>query len=411
MLNRYLNPQKRCKFVHNGFIIFIQTLLIIFATQVGIGLICARAEAVSYTPTVHAKSAVLVDFGGGQVLYSLNPNMKLPPASITKIMTMLLTMEGIDAKQISLSDTVRTSAHAASIGGSQIWLKEGEELPLESMLKAIAIVSANDASTAVAEFVAGSEEDFVKMMNRRAHELGMKDTHFVNPDGLPAPDHYSTAYDIAIMARELLKHPKVLEWTSKWIENIPRPAVPEGVYPLKNTNALIQRYPGADGLKTGMTEEAGYCLVGTAKRNGARLISVVLGTDSDEARLTETIKLLNYGFRNFASVHIISKGQEAGKVRVPGGVKEMVTVVAADDLSVFVEKGKEQMIDKTVKSVERQAPVKKGEKIGVLEVNLEKKKLGEVDLLSTEDVGRANFVVRIIRAIRDFFKGLFGLGR
>ncbi|HHY45823.1 MAG TPA: D-alanyl-D-alanine carboxypeptidase [Firmicutes bacterium] len=369
------------------------------------------ASAAVFTPTIHAKSAVLMDFASGHVLFTQEPHLKVPPASITKIMTMLLVMEAVDSKRISLSDPVRTSTHASSIGGSQIWLKEGEELPLESMMKAIAIVSANDASTAVAEFVAGSEEDFVSMMNRRAEELGMKDTHFVNPDGLPAPDHYSTAYDIAVMARELLKHPKVLDWTSKWIEEIPRPAVPEGVYTLKNTNGLIQRYRGADGLKTGMTDEAGYCLVGTAKRDGVRLIAVVMGTDSDEARLAETSKLLDYGFRNFAAVHIISKGESAGKVRIAGGAKAAVGAVASGDLTVLVEKGKEGMVDKKLVSIDRKAPVKKGDKVGVLQAVLDESRLGEVDLVSAEDVGRANIFTLIIRAIGDFFRRLFRLGR
>ncbi|HHV61018.1 MAG TPA: D-alanyl-D-alanine carboxypeptidase [Firmicutes bacterium] len=369
----------------------------------------ATSKVYAYKPAIDAKAAILVDASTGQVLYEKNVHTKVPPASITKIMTMLLVMEDVEAGKVKLTDTVRTSTYASSIGGSQIWLKEGEEMPLEDMMKAIAIVSANDASTAVAEYIAGSQDDFVAMMNERAKQLGMRDTHFANPDGLPAPDHYSSAYDISVMARELLKHPKVLEWTSQWLTEIPRPAVPEGVYPLKNTNELIKRYRGADGLKTGMTEEAGYCLVGTARRDDFRLISVVLGADSDEARVTQSIKLLDYGFRNFARIPIAKKGEKVADAKVAGGTKETVPAIVRTDFGVVVERGKEDFIDKAFKQQRLTAPVKKGQKVGEYTISLEGKELAKIDAVAGEDVGRANILVVIFRGIRNFFARLFGL--
>ncbi|HHY46665.1 MAG TPA: D-alanyl-D-alanine carboxypeptidase, partial [Firmicutes bacterium] len=253
---------------------------------------------------ITAPSAILIEATSGRVLYEKDAHAKRPPASITKIMTMLLAMEAIQQGKIKLEDKVIASERASLQGGSQIWLEVGEEMSLADLLKAIAVVSANDASVAVAEHIAGAEEIFVDMMNRRAAELGMKDTHFVNATGLPAPGHLTSAYDIAVMSRELVKHPKVHEWFTIWIDYLR-----SGKNILVNTNRLIKDYKGCDGLKTGYTEEAGYCLAATASRDGLRLIAVVLGLPDSKVRFQETAKLLDYGFRYFVGVPVAKRDQ------------------------------------------------------------------------------------------------------
>ncbi|MDI7247054.1 MAG: D-alanyl-D-alanine carboxypeptidase family protein [Bacillota bacterium] len=385
------------------------------------GLVAALAAMIGLpgslqaaAPEMKARSAVLMSAETGQVLYEKEPDMRVAPASITKVMTMLLAMEAVDSKKVSLDDTVTTSTEASQIGGSQIWLAEGEQMKLGDMMKAIAIVSANDAAYAVSEFVAGSAEDFVNQMNEKARELGMNNTHFENPDGLPAPDHYSTARDIAIMSRELVtKHPKVLEWTSVWTDTLERkgPRVRQEESFLRNTNELILRYPGADGLKTGMTDEAGYCLSGTAKRDDVRLISVVMGLPTNDDRLEDTIKLLNYGFREFDRVAVAKKGEVVGKVRVPNGRREDVPAATSADFVAFVEKGKKDLVNTSIESEERRAPIRKGEKLGAIVASLDGREVARMDVVATEDVPRANIFTVIIRAVRDFFRGLFGRGR
>ncbi|MDK2931881.1 MAG: hypothetical protein PWR07_2012 [Bacillota bacterium] len=393
----------------------------LFIAGLAVALVAAVAPSLSLLsvqaaapPELKARSAVLISAETGQVLYEKEPDLRVAPASITKVMTMLLTMEAVDSKKVSLDDMVTTSTEASQIGGSQIWLAEGEQMKLGDMMKAIAIVSANDAAYAVSEFIAGSAEDFVNQMNEKAKELGMKNTHFENPDGLPAPNHYSTARDIAIMSRELVtKHPKVLEWTSIWTDTLERkgPRVRQEESFLRNTNELILRYPGADGLKTGMTDEAGYCLAGTAKRDDVRLISVVMALPTNEDRLEDTIKLLNYGFREFDRVAVAKKGDVVGRVRVPNGRREEIPAAASADFVAFVEKGKKDFVDTAIVSEERRAPIRKGEKLGAIVASLDGRELARVDVVATEDVPRANIFTVIIRAIRDFFRGLFGLGR
>ncbi|NLG79688.1 MAG: D-alanyl-D-alanine carboxypeptidase [Firmicutes bacterium] len=393
--------------------LFIASLAVALVAAVAPSLSSLSVQAAA-PPELKARSAMLITAETGQVLYEKEPDLRVAPASITKVMTMLLTMEAVDSKKVSLDDMVTTSTEASQIGGSQIWLAEGEQMKLGDMMKAIAIVSANDAAHAVSEFIAGSAEDFVNQMNEKAKELGMKNTHFENPDGLPAPNHYSTARDIAIMSRELVtKHPKVLEWTSIWTDTLERkgPRVRQEESFLRNTNELILRYPGADGLKTGMTDEAGYCLAGTAKRDDVRLISVVLGLPANEDRIEDTMKLLNYGFREFDRVAVAKKGDVVGKVRVPNGRREEVPAAASADFVALVEKGKKDLVDTTIVSAERRAPIRKGEKLGAIVASLDGRELARVDVVATEDVPRASIFTVIMRAIRDFFQGLFGLGR
>lgn len=353
--------------------------------------------------TVKAKSAVLIDFESGQVLYEQDSHRRLPPASVTKVMTMLLIVEAVEAGRVRWDDEVVTSAEAAGMGGSQIYLREGETMTLAEMTKAIAVVSANDSSAAVAEHIYGTIEDFVAAMNRRGKELGLKDTHFQNEHGLPDPGHYSSAYDLAVISRELLRHPKILEWTSTWITYLR-----DGKFFMRNTNELIQRYRGADGLKTGHTDEAGYSLSATARREGFRLVSVILGTSSNEVRIQETTRLLNYGFRNFARVAVIRKGESLGTVRIDQASPSNVSVVAPREFGVLVERGRERYIEKKVVPLPKlRPPIRKGEPVAELVVTSGRKEVGRTRLVALQDVRRANFIVRFFRWIAGLIRGLF----
>lgn len=353
---------------------------------------------------VAAKAAILVEPQSGTILFTKNPEERLPPASVTKIMTMLLIMEAIDSGRVSLQDQITTSAFAAGIGGSQVYLKEGETFPLEQMLIAIAVESANDASTAVAEHLYTTEDDFVRVMNTRARQLGLADTRFANAHGLPDSGHYMSAADIVTVSRELVrKHPQILKYTSIWTYEF-RPEVTE----LRNTNELIQVYRGADGLKTGHTDEAGWSLVGTAKRGDFRLLSVVLGTDSNAARLRETKRLLDYGFRNFERKLLARKGVEVGRVAVRDAWPGKVRAVAPDDLIAVVPRGKGRFYTTRVSPRSGvRAPLAKGAAVGDLEVITAGNVVSRQAIVTADRVGRANFLVRSWRSFIGWFTGLF----
>ncbi|HHY33625.1 MAG TPA: D-alanyl-D-alanine carboxypeptidase [Firmicutes bacterium] len=358
--------------------------------------------------SITAGSAVLMDAVSGRVLFEKEPDKRMAPASITKIMTMLLAMEAIEQGKVSLDDMVVTSEHAMEMGGSQIWLEVGEEMSLADLLKAIAIVSANDASVAVAEHIAGSEEAFVDMMNQRARELGMTGTHFANCHGLPQRDHYTTARDIAIMSRALLRYPKVHEWFTTWIDY-----VRGGKNILVNTNRLIKSYEGADGLKTGFTEEAGYCLSATAKRGGLRLIAVVLNVADSQLRFKEASALLDFGFRHYAGVEIASQGQVMAQLDVARGVVEKVDIVAKDPLVAVVRRGEEGKVTSEMILPERiNAPVQKGQKVGDLIARLEDgTEVARVDLVAAEEVKRGSVFRVLFRATRNMLRALFRVGK
>ncbi|WP_041607609.1 D-alanyl-D-alanine carboxypeptidase family protein [Halobacteroides halobius] len=355
---------------------------------------------------INAKSAVLMDAQTGQVLFSKNKNLELPPASITKIMTILLTMEAVDANRVSLDDKVTVSSLAESMGGSQIWLAAGEKLTLKELLKAVIIPSANDACVALAEYIGGTERNFVRMMNQKAKELGLKHTNFINSTGLPVDHgkHYSSAYDIALMARELItKHKKVLKWTSKRVDYIKN-----GTIPLYTTNDLIGYYPDANGLKTGWTEEAGYCLAGTATRGETTLIAVVMGTKSDKARVAETAKLLDYGFNAFHTVRLINAGVEVNQVKVKKGKKLKVPVETAREFSALIKLGTKDQVKRKFKINEKLiAPVKKGAVVGKVLFLQQGKKLGEVKLITTKEVKKAGFFTIIFRWLKNFVMSYF----
>ena len=358
---------------------------------------------------VKAKSAILMEFETGQILFRKNENLELPPASITKVMTLLLTAEAIQDGEASLSDQVEVSSFAESMGGSQAWLAEGEKYPLRDLLKAIMLPSANDACVAVAEHIGGTEQNFVRMMNREAKELGLKHTHFVNTTGLPVEhgEHYTSAHDIAVMARELIAtYPKLLEWASNRVDYIK-----DGSLRIYTTNNLIGHYPGADGLKTGWTEEAEYCLAGTAKRGERRLISVVMKTDSEDARVEQSAELLDYGFKAFYKANLIGPQSEITKVDVKAGKKLEVPVVTKKGFSAVIKRGTKELVQREAKVVkELEAPVEKGDTAGKLVFVHEddpKNPLGEVELVATENVEKANIFVRIFRWLKKFILSFF----
>lgn len=338
-----------------------------------------------------SKSALLMDADTGTILYEQNSNEELPPASVTKIMTMLLIYEAEKAGQFVWTDTVQVSAHATSMGGSQVFLEEGETQTAADLTKCIAIASANDAAVAMAEFVAGSEEAFVQKMNERAKSLGMVHTHFVNACGLDADGHLTTAHDIALMSRELIQNfPEIKEYTTTWQDSIiHHTRRGDSEFGLTNTNKLIRWYDGATGLKTGSTGNALYCLSGTAEKDGLSLIAVVMAAPDYKARFREVMQLLDYGFANYTLETGREKGYVMGEVPVSKGAKAQVDAVIAQEISVLVQKGAESIWDtKTELLPALEAPVEKGAKIGELIYLKDGTETQRVDLIAAEDVAR-----------------------
>lgn len=316
---------------------------------------------------ISAKSAILVDFNTGKVLYSKNENEPLAMASMTKVMSMLLIMEKIDDGSLKYDDIVEISTESSSMGGSQIFLNPGDKYKVIDLLKGVAMASANDAVVALAEKTYGSKEHFIEAMNKKAESLGLKNTHFVNVHGLDEEGHYSSAYDMSVMARELLKHEKILDFTRVYEEYLTKPDGSQ-IW-LVNTNKLVRFYDGVDGLKTGFTKNAGYCLTATGKKNNLRLISVVMGEESIEKRSSDTVKLLNYGFNTFKVNLIKNKSEILGKVNVQKGKKENVDVVLVNDLIELLNASDKPSNYKFKILVDKiTAPVKKGDVIGKVKV-------------------------------------------
>ena len=339
---------------------------------------------------ISAKSAILVDFNTGKVLYSKNENEPLAMASMTKVMSMLLIMEKIDDGSLKYDDIVEISTEASSMGGSQIFLNPGDKYKVIDLLKGIAMASANDAVVALAEKTYGSKEHFIEAMNKKAESLGLKNTHFVNVHGLDEEGHYSSAYDMSVMARELLKHEKILDFTRVYEEYLTKPDGSQ-IW-LVNTNKLVRFYDGVDGLKTGFTQNAGYCLTATGKKNNLRLISVVMGEESIEKRSSDTVKLLNYGFNTFKVNLIKNKSEILGKVNVQKGKKENVDVVLVNDLIELLNASDKPSNYKFKILVDKiTAPVKKGDVIGKVKVlNDNGILISEVDITVNENVLKAN---------------------
>nr|AGF93489.1 serine-type D-Ala-D-Ala carboxypeptidase [uncultured organism] len=352
------------------------------------------------------KSAILIEAETGQVLYEKNADEKLPPASLTKIMTMLLAMEKVKEGTVSLDDKINISKFAESMGGSQIFLAANTRVKFSDLMEAVAIASANDASVAIAETIGGSYSNFVNLMNKRADELGMENTYFSNSTGLPAEsDHHTTARDVTKMARELVRYPRVLEWTSTWVDYI---ELPDRRAMLANTNKLINKYPGMDGLKTGHTEKAGFCLAATAER-GMRLISVVMKGESEQERQELTTRLLDYGFNRFNKKITAEKGQLIHNIEIPEGEKIFTTGKLVSDLKVVVKRGNEEDLETKVKLKDPiKPPIKKGEILGRKSVLRNGKIINSVEIAATEDIERANIVIRLWRSFKKWILNLFG---
>jgi D-alanyl-D-alanine carboxypeptidase (penicillin-binding protein 5/6) len=346
-----------------------------------------------------AESAVLMDPVTGNILFEKNPDKKLPPASVTKVMTLLVALEALEKGKVKLTDQVVTSENAWKMGGSQIYLEPGETMSLETMLISIAVGSANDACVAVAEHIAGSLEGYVQMMNKKAKELGCKNTNFVNDYGLPAEGHYTSARDLAIMMREALKYPLFQKLTS-----IKHYDLRGGKFVLHNTNKLLWWYKGVDGGKTGWTTEAKYCLASTAEREGLRLIAVVMASPEPKSHFRESMKLYNYGFAQFEAVSFAKKHQIIGNVQVHKGTVDLVNAVTENDVGAVVPKGNKDAVKSSIK-LEKvvTAPVIRGQKLGTVTVIKDGRELLAVDLVAERDVPKGN----VFRHMKKIFRTTF----
>ena len=382
------------------FLILLSCLLVLFPIYIKAEEVENETSENQISLAQNAKSAILIDASTGQVLFEKNSHEKLAPASMTKIMSMLVIVESIEKGIIHWDDMVTASSNASGMGGSQILLETGEQMKVEDMFKGVAVASGNDAVVALAEAVAGTTDEFVKMMNQKVKELGLKDTNFKNPHGLDEANHYSSAYDMAMIARELVKYEKVLTFTSIYEDYLRKGTSKE--FWLVNTNKLVRFYNGVDGLKTGYTKEAGYCLTATAKKNDLRLISVVMGEETNGLRSSETSSILDYGFAQYKSTELVKKGDVVAEVEVEKAKKQTVSVITKENASILMKKTEkmgeityEPQIDKI------KAPVKVGDKVGLLNVKEDGKLVKQVDLTVKEDIKEANILELYIRYLSD----------
>ncbi len=351
-----------------------------------------------------AKAYILMDASTGQVLKENNNNERLPIASVTKVMSMLLCMESIDSGKISLKDMVTASEYASGMGGSQAYIEPGEQYSVHDALKAVALHSSNDVTVSLAELVAGSEEAFVVQMNEKAAELGMKNTQFKDCTGLTDVDHFSSAFDIAIMSRELItKHPKILEYTSIYTDTFRN-----GELDLTNTNRLVKFYTNCDGLKTGFTRASGFCLTATASRNNMRLISVVLGEPDSNTRFAEIRKLLDYGFANYESAEVNKKGELVSEISIKKGTVSKAGAVIGNDVKVLLPRGQKTKIARQVTLEETiTAPVKAGQKLGEIIYKIDENEISRINIVSDRDVEKTDFGKLFFR----MFKSWFSVGK
>ena len=335
---------------------------------------------------ISAPAAVLMDADTGKILYEKNAHEQRACASITKVMTLTLVMEAVDSGKIHMDDVVTASAHAASMGGSDIWLEEGEQMTVDDMIKATAVASANDAAVALAEYICGTEDDFVAAMNEKAKALGMDDTTFMNCNGLDEEGHITSAYDVALMSRELIKHEKIFDYTNIWLDSLRG-----GETQIVNTNKLLRSYDGITGLKTGTTGEAGACISATAERNGLSLIGVVLGADSGKERFRDAATLLDYGFANFESKEL-GLEEELAPITVEGGMEDEVSISCEGVTGLTVPKGEGKGITQTVDIPESlTAPVRKGDIVGKVVFTLNGEELASFDVTANDDVEEKSF--------------------
>jgi len=354
---------------------------------------------------ISAESAVIMEASSGKVLYEKEADTKRPPASVTKIMTLLLIFDALDQGQIKLDDTVTTSEYAASMGGSQVFLEPGETQSVDTMIKCISVASANDACVAMAELIAGNEEAFVEKMNDRAAALGMENTHFVNCNGLDTDGHLTTARDIALMSRELItRYPQIHDYSKIWMENITHTtAKGTSEFGLTNTNKLIRQYEYATGLKTGSTSQAKFCLSATAEKDGIEMIAVVMAEPDSKTRVKDSIAMLNYGFGKCSRYTDEQVLKKAVYSKVEGGVKEQVKGSADGTFQYIDTEGSDlTAIEKTVKMDRVKAPVKKGDPIGKVWYTLSGAKIGEVPVIADESVGKATFGSALLKVLKEW---------
>lgn len=358
----------------------------IFLSTLFITAMPISANALEET-AITAPSAVLMEPETGKVLFEKNAHEIRACASITKVMTLLLVFEAIDSNKLSMDETVTASAHAASMGGSDIWLEEGETMTVDEMIKATVVASANDAAVALAEHLCGTEEEFVAKMNQRAKELGMKDTTFKNCNGLDEEGHLTSAYDVALMSRELIKHKDIFKYTGIWMDYLR-----DGKTQLVNTNKLLKSYNGITGLKTGTTGDAGSCITATATRGNLSLIGVVLGSASGKERFTDAATVLDYGFANYSMYTPKAPDGVVTDIQVVGGMQGTVKTAVNETTPILIKKGEEKGITEKLNLPESiDAPIKKGDKVGSVEYTLDKKKIAESPITADGDVEQMTF--------------------
>ena len=352
----------------------------------------------------NATSAIMLEASTGEIIFQKNVNEKRPPASMTKMMSMLLIMENIEKGNLTFEEEVTSSAYASSMGGSQIFLKAGEKMKVEDLLKGIAIGSGNDATVAMAERIAGTEEAFVKLMNDRAKELGLNNTNFKNSTGLDAENHYSTAYDMSVIARELVKHKKILEFTGTYEDYLRKDSA--SPFWLVNTNRLVRFYQGVDGLKTGYTKEAGYCLTSTAEKDNMRLITVVMNEPSTQIRNGETSSMLDYGFNMYSVNKILDTDTSLQKGKVELGNDLEVEIVPTEEVKILNNKNSdERKVTYELELNTIKAPVKKGDIVGKIKVYEDNKIINEINATVKYDVDKANIFKIYYRNLKNLFKG------
>ena len=347
----------------------------------------ANAKAKMPSLNLNAPSAVLIEADTGKILFEKNKNRERACASITKVMTLLLVMEALDSGQLKLDQKLTASAHAASMGGSDIWLEEGESMTVDDLIKATAVASANDAAVVLAEAISGSEDAFVDKMNKRAKSLGMKNTTFLNCNGLDENGHLTTAYDVALMSRELIKYPKIFEYTSIWIDNLRG-----GKTQIVNTNKLLKTYDGITGLKTGTTAEAGCCMSATAERDGLSLVAVVLGCKSGTERFKDAASLLDYGFANYTTQKLALPKNARDDVQVEGGMVKTIKVECSDPGDMIVSRMATNKITSELKIKKKiEAPIKKGDRVGEVNYYLDGELLKNIPITAKESVDKMTF--------------------
>lgn len=379
----------------------MKKILILLLLLISIPLVKAE-ETEDLAP--NAKSAIMIEASTGEILFQKNKDEKLAPASMTKMMSMLLIMEEIENGNLKWNEMITTSEKASSMGGSQIFLKVGEKMTVEDLLKGVAIASGNDAVVALAERVSGSEEQFVKRMNVRAKDLGLKNTNFINATGLTADNHYSSAYDMSLIAKELVKHEKILEFTSTYEDYLRKDT--KSPFWLVNTNRLVRFKEGVDGLKTGFTDEAGYCLTATMKKDNMRLITVVMKEENTSKRSADTTKMLDYGFNVYMVQTILDEKTTIEKKKVELGKTLTTEIVPKENITILNKKSDDQKnityktnINKII------APVKKGDKVGTIDIIEDNNIISTIDATVKEDISKANFLTIYLRNLKEIISG------